>query len=120
MLRPGNDRKVGSICGGVAENALASRTPSHGCGGIGAANRWLPTGGAAKGIPLNTTTPCSYLPRTAPLLVEITGSCITNTFSCLCFSQMSHYIIFSCKVAFLERVALIRKDGIENDALYRF
>src|SRR5437763_10175016 len=67
-------REEGSACGGVGEKAWASRTPSQGCGGTGAANLRSPTGGAAKGIPLNVATACWYLPRTAPLLVLTTGS----------------------------------------------
>jgi hypothetical protein len=46
--------------------ADAGGAGSHGTGGRGAANRFSPTGGAAKGTPRYTVTPSSPLPRTAP------------------------------------------------------
>src|SRR5215831_16792462 len=59
---------------GVAPGWVASRTPLHGCGGCGAANRRTPTGAAAYGIPRKTAPPLFQVPRTSPPLVVTTGS----------------------------------------------
>src|SRR6476620_10888677 len=49
---------------------LASRTPSHFCGGCGAFQRRSPTGGAAYGTPKYTVVPPSTgLPFTSPVAV---------------------------------------------------
>src|SRR5436190_1855618 len=61
-------------CGGGGPNMSASRTPSHGRAGCGAANRRAPTGGWANGMPRNTATPFSARPRTCPAAVRTTGS----------------------------------------------
>src|SRR5690606_36011975 len=59
---------------------LASRTPSHPAGDCGGFHRRSPTGGAAKGIPLNTVTPSTLLdtPCTRPCCVR-TGWVIAMT-----------------------------------------
>src|SRR6266404_1324696 len=52
----------------------ALRTPDHFSGGCGSFQRNGPTGGAAKGIPLNTRTPdFSVTPESWPVAV-LTGS----------------------------------------------
>ena len=61
-------------CGGGGPNMSASRTPSHGRAGCGAANRRVPTGGWANGMPRKTATPFSARPRTCPAAVRTTGS----------------------------------------------
>src|SRR4249919_4056295 len=61
-------------CGGGGPNMSASRTPSHGRAGCGAANRRAPTGGWANGMPRKTATPFSARPRTCPAAVRTTGS----------------------------------------------
>src|SRR5690606_20405552 len=58
---------------GVAPKVVASRTPSHGSGGTGAAKRRSPTGAAAKGIPRNATDPSRRTPRTSPASIRTTG-----------------------------------------------
>src|SRR3954464_13372586 len=45
------------FCTQLAENASALRTPCHAGTGCGARQRRFPTGGAANGTALNTTTP---------------------------------------------------------------
>src|SRR3954452_5001572 len=57
--------------GGGGPYATASRVPSQPGTGSGAANR---AGGSANGIPLNTTTPDSTLPRRAPAATRTFGS----------------------------------------------
>src|SRR4029077_2348044 len=52
----------------------ASRTPSQGRAGSGAANRRAPTGAWANGMPRKTATPFSTRPRTCPAAVRTTGS----------------------------------------------
>src|SRR5713226_10757356 len=83
MLSPGISGEEES-CGGVGENVRVSRTPSQDCGRTGGAKRRLPTGAAAKGIPLNVATPCSYFPRTTPLLVAVIGSFVILTLTRFC------------------------------------
>ncbi len=46
---------------------LASRTPVHFAAGCGGRHRFLPTGGAAYGIPLKATTPPETTPRSLPV-----------------------------------------------------
>ncbi len=57
-------------CGGGGPNVCASRTPSQGRGGTGAAKRSSATGGAANGMPRKTATPASTAPRTRPAVVR--------------------------------------------------
>src|SRR5690242_12633318 len=59
----------------VGLNSVAIFTPSHLAGGCAAFHRKSPTGGAAKGMPLNIRTLASWLdvPATDPELV-LTGS----------------------------------------------
>src|SRR4029077_9653733 len=61
-------------CGGGGPNMAASRTPSQGRAGSGAANRRWPVGGWANGMPRKTATPFSARPRTCPAAVRTTGS----------------------------------------------
>src|SRR5579883_3123382 len=60
----------------LAPNRSARRTPDQRAAGFGARQRKSPTGGAAKGIPLNATTAGSLpvIPRRGPVSVR-TGSC---------------------------------------------
>src|SRR5438874_218835 len=60
--------------GGGGPNMAASRTPSQGRAGCGAANRRAPTGGWANGMPRKTATPFSTRPRTCPAAARTTGS----------------------------------------------
>ena len=59
-------------CMQLAPNVDASRTPSHGATGRGGLHLSSPTGGAAKGMPLNDTTPSSTTPCTWPLSTRTT------------------------------------------------
>src|ERR1700729_3901399 len=62
-------------CGGGGPNAVASRVPSQGRAGRGAANRRSPTGGWANGMPRKTAMSAALRrPRTRPLAVRTTGS----------------------------------------------
>jgi hypothetical protein len=49
--------------------ATVLRTPCHGCTGCGAFHLRSPTGGAAKGTPLNTPMPLTASPWTVPAVV---------------------------------------------------
>src|SRR5436305_2387654 len=59
-----------SGCGTGGPNEKASRTPSQPRTGRGAAKRSSPTGASANGMPRNTATPSSRLPRSAPATVR--------------------------------------------------
>lgn len=61
---------LNSLCGAVGPNEVAGRTPSQGAAGAGGANRRSPTGGAAYGMPLKTSTPSRSVPSTAPWVVR--------------------------------------------------
>src|SRR5580658_9721075 len=52
---------------------VASRSPFHGEGGMGGFQRRSPTGGAAKGTPLNTAMLPAKNPRRVPLERVTTG-----------------------------------------------
>ena len=82
---PGTDGSGMSVTPGsprcaVAPNASASRTPSHGSTGTGAANRSSPTGGWSNGMPRKAAeaprSPGSprQNPRTAPFVVVASAS----------------------------------------------
>src|SRR5580692_6383051 len=60
-------------CGQCGANWVASRTPDQLAAGCGARHRSAPTGGAAYGMPRNSSTAPSATPRTAPLAVLATG-----------------------------------------------
>src|SRR5260370_525687 len=61
-------------CMQTLPNPAASRIPDHGSGGCGSRQRSGPTGGAAKGMPLNARTPdFNVTPEINPLLI-LTGS----------------------------------------------
>src|SRR3984957_598981 len=64
------------VCGHSGPNFVASRTPLQCCAGCGSRQRSLPTGGAAKGIPLKLTTPPASTPRTCPLSIRTTGALV--------------------------------------------
>jgi hypothetical protein len=49
--------------------------PFHGAGGFGGCQRSAPTGGAAKGMPLNTLMPSCAYPFTLPNRVVATVDC---------------------------------------------
>src|SRR5262249_50001006 len=51
-----------ATCGHALPNAVASIVPDTALGGVGAANRRLPTGAAAKRIPLNEVMPLALAP----------------------------------------------------------
>src|SRR5438552_7357057 len=54
------------ICAHSAPNFVASRTPFHAGKGCGGRQRYSPTGGAAKGMPLKKETSSSVIPRNMP------------------------------------------------------
>src|SRR5215470_3736717 len=60
-------------CGQCGANCVASRTPDQLAAGCGGCHRSAPTGGAAYGIPRNSSTAPLARPRTAPLAVPATG-----------------------------------------------
>src|ERR1700729_527158 len=60
-------------CGQCGPNAVASRTPAQLAAGCGGCHRSAPTGGAAYGMPRNSSTAPLATPRTAPLAVPTTG-----------------------------------------------
>ncbi len=60
-------------CGQCGANAVAARTPDQLAAGCGGCHRSGPTGGAAYGMPRNSSTAPSARPRTAPLAVTVTG-----------------------------------------------
>src|SRR3954466_2485411 len=66
--RPGN----GAPAVHGAPKAVALRTPSHFAAGCGARHRFSPSGGAAKGMPLNTRTaacPAPVAPDRRPVSI---------------------------------------------------
>src|SRR3984957_7876336 len=60
-------------CGQCGANLVASRTPDQLAVGCGGRHRSAPTGGAAYGMPRNSSTAPLATPRTAPLAVPTTG-----------------------------------------------
>jgi hypothetical protein len=60
-------------CGHIAPYAVASATPVHGSGLIGARQRKLPVGAAAYLMPFHTRSTPSSTPRTGPESVSTTG-----------------------------------------------
>ena len=60
-------------CGQCGPNCVASRTPGQLAAGWGGCHRSAPTGGAAYGMPRNSSTDPLDVPRTAPLAVPTTG-----------------------------------------------
>ena len=67
-------------CIGFGPYSLAWRTPCHFSTGCGAFQRRLPTGGAAKGMPLNVFTPDSFMPSSVPSATfTLVGCCANNT-----------------------------------------
>src|SRR6202044_291398 len=60
-------------CGQCGANLVASRTPDQLAAGCGGRHRSAPTGGAAYGMPRNSSTAPLATPRTAPLAVPATG-----------------------------------------------
>src|SRR5580704_12637718 len=62
-----------ATCGQCGANAVAARTPDQLAAGWGGCHRSAPTGGAAYGMPRNSSTAPSARPRTAPLAVPTIG-----------------------------------------------
>src|SRR6516225_3178295 len=60
-------------CGQCGANRVASRTPDQLAPGCGGCHRSAPTGGAAYGMPRNSSTAPLARPRTGPLVVPTTG-----------------------------------------------
>ena len=60
-------------CGQCGANCVASRTPDQLAVGWGGCQRSAPTGGAAYGMPRNSSTAPLAKPRTGPLAVPATG-----------------------------------------------
>src|SRR5580700_9990776 len=60
-------------CGQCGANVVASRTPDQLAAGCGGCQRSAPTGGAAYGMPRNSSTAPLATPRTAPFAVPVTG-----------------------------------------------
>src|ERR1700733_5220243 len=54
-------------CGQCGANAVAARTPDQLAAGCGGCHRSAPTGGAAYGMPRNSSTAPLARPRTPPL-----------------------------------------------------
>src|ERR1700733_8587707 len=61
-------------CGQCGANFVASRTPDQLAAGCGGCQRSAPTGGAAYGMPRNSSTAPLATPRTAPLAVPAIGA----------------------------------------------
>ena len=64
---------LGSACMGLAPNAVQIFKSFHAVTGCGAFHLKAPTGGSAKGIPLNTSIVFSIYPATFPDLVCTIG-----------------------------------------------
>lgn len=63
-------RPLGIVgCAHMVPNFVASRTSLHGVSGCGGRQRSAPTGGAAKGIPLNAAMPSCIAPWSGPSVV---------------------------------------------------
>src|SRR5579872_3539941 len=62
-----------AACGQCGANAVAARTPGQLAAGCGGCQRSAPTGGAAYGMPRNSSTPPLAIPPTSPLAVLATG-----------------------------------------------
>ena len=65
-----------AACHDTGPNRVASRVSAHGSAGSGGRNRSGPVGGAAYGMPANSTMPSFSRPRTAPVVVMATVSAI--------------------------------------------
>src|SRR5882757_11401059 len=61
------------MTGWCGANWVASRTPGQLAAGCGGRHRSAPTGGAAYGMPRNSSAAPLARPRTAPLAVPTTG-----------------------------------------------
>jgi hypothetical protein len=59
-------------CGQCGAKLAAERTPCQDLGGCGGCQRSAPTGGAAYGMPRNSSVAATAFPRTAPLAVATT------------------------------------------------
>src|SRR5580658_6480753 len=62
-----------ATCGQCGANCVAARTPDQLAAGCGGCHRSAPTGGAAYGMPRNSSTAPLARPRTAPSAVTATG-----------------------------------------------
>src|ERR1039458_7816099 len=60
-------------CGQCGANCVAPRTPGQGAAGCGGRQRSGPTGGAAYGMPRNSSVVPMVSPPTAPSAVATTG-----------------------------------------------
>ena len=60
-------------CGQCGAKLVAVRTPRQGAGGFGGCQRSAPTGGAAYGMPRNSSVAATVFPRTAPSAVPTTS-----------------------------------------------
>src|SRR5580658_11388672 len=65
-------------CGQCGANCVAARTPDQLAAGCGGRQRSAPTGGAAYGMPRNSSTAPLARPRTAPLAVPATGPFVAD------------------------------------------
>src|SRR5437588_8395238 len=61
-------------CGQCGAKLVAARTPGQGAAGRGGCQRSAPTGGAAYGMPRNSSPAATAWPRTAPPAVVTTGA----------------------------------------------
>ena len=62
--------RIALVCGHMGPNCVPSRTVGHGVGGRAGAKRSCPTGGSAKGMLRDSTTPLDKtLERTLPSFV---------------------------------------------------
>jgi hypothetical protein len=61
------------FCMQAVPNLTVCRTPDQGFTGWGACQRSSPTGGAAKGIPLNSEIPSTTVPAIVP---PVTSACM--------------------------------------------
>lgn len=88
-VNPHHDRPPGAIAGRgsphVEREAILALLVDQNAedrgqapGASGAPNRLSPTGGFANGIPRNTRTPPSTVPRTRPRRVSMTGPCVSD------------------------------------------
>src|SRR6185437_2281232 len=60
-------------CGQCGANEVAGRVPDQGAAGCGGAQRSAPAGGAAYGMPRNSSVAPATLPWTRPVLVTASG-----------------------------------------------
>src|SRR3989442_199175 len=64
---------VAAECADVRLHPVQRRVALHGACGCGGAQRRLPTGGAAYGMPSHSLTPLTTMPHTGPVDVCTTG-----------------------------------------------